>query len=217
LIKTVNLDLYILCDKTRKEGTLPERFNFPVLVEISDDKNVRVQIVEKVTKIFSQWFCEIDDVVLIDWNNPELTTRYSGSAGIQNYALSNSQILFLYFTCEKGDGRSILSISKNFGVIVYTISLPAAGIRSGGEKPVQFLGGLFSEISALGLHCIVTAGGELELEKNLQSVSDVIQSASDRLSLVEYLCCDKRDAARLTNFILIEENGEASVFHRAPS
>jgi len=50
------------------------------------------------------------------------------------------------------------------------------------------------------------------MEPSLQSVSDVIQSASHCSSLVEYLCCDKKDAAWLKNFILVQESGNASLF-----
>jgi hypothetical protein len=193
---------------------LPERFNFPALVEIPNDQYIRLRLVEHISNIFSQWFCEVSDVFLLDREDPKLTTRFLNAESIENHFLSDSQILFLHFTGKRTDEKSVLSISKNAGVVVYTISLPNIDILNNSEKLTQLLVSLFSEISAMGLHCVVTGGSELEIEKPVQSVSDVIRSASQRVSLVEYLCCDRKDAAQLTNFAPLKESGNSSIFRR---
>jgi hypothetical protein len=193
---------------------LPEKFNFSVLMEIPDDQDTRAKLVNRISKIFSQWFCELDSVSLLDWANPELTTQFSSIASTERVSLSNSQILWLDFTGSTARERSVLGIDKHQDVIVYTISLPNTDIRKRPKELLRLLGSLFLEVSALGLHCVAAGGAELEMEPSLQSVSDVIQSASQWPSLVEYLCCDDRDAAQLTNFILVQESGSASLFRR---
>jgi hypothetical protein len=183
-------------------------------VEIPDDQNIRSRLIEQISKIFSRWLGEVEDVVLLDWKDSKLTTRSSDIAGIQSYSLSSSQILCIYFTCQRASEKSVLSISKNADTVVYKVSLPTIDIRDYPEELLHLLCNLFIEISAMGLHCVVTGGGELEIEESLQSVSDVIRSASEQLSLVEYLCCDKIDAAQLTNFSLVQDSGNASLFRR---
>jgi hypothetical protein len=196
---------------------LPEKFNFPVLMEIPDDQDIRAKLVDRISKIFSQWFRELDDVFLLDWENPELTTRFPGIASIESVCLSGSQRLFLYFTGSSANERSVLGIAKHQGVVVYNISLPTVDIRNHPKELLHLLGRLFLEVSALGLHCVATGGAELEMEPSLQSVSDVIRSASQwpsLMDLVEYLCCDKKDAAQLTNFTLVQESGNALLFRK---
>jgi hypothetical protein len=193
---------------------LPERFDFPVLVEIPDDQDIRAQLVERVLKIFSQWFSEVEHVLLLDCKTSELTTQSSVIADLNSCFLSSSQILFVYLTGVRANEKLVLGISKNVGVVVYTVSLPDTDIMNHPEELIHLLSGLFSEISSMGLRCIVTGGGELEMEEPLKSISGVIRAASHRSSLVEYLCCDKKDAAQLNGFALLQENGNVSVFRR---
>ena len=195
---------------------MPEKFSFPVLVESSDDQDIRTQLIEKITRIFSRWLCKIEEMFLWDSNDPELMIPLLDFTSVHCHPLSSSQSLIVYFTGRREEGTSLLSISRLIGAVVYQVTLPTIDIRNHPNDLLQLLRSLFLEISAMGLHCVVTGGAELEMEPALRSVSDVVQSAGHGHSLAEYLCCDRNDAAQLRNFILVQESGNASLFRRMP-
>lgn len=194
---------------------MPERLNFASFLEIADDKAVRSELIQRIKEIFSDCIGDAIELVLMDCKSAGRIVKWIFPDAIPHLQcdLSLTEILFVHFGSNKTE-KSILSISRNSAAFVYTISFPNLEMLAWREGLLCRLARLHSEISSMGIHCVVVAGGELEIEKDFRSVNEVIQAASNRDSLVEYLCCDKNDAPQSTEFTPARESGAGAVYRR---
>jgi hypothetical protein len=201
---------------SQKELTVPERLNFASFLEIADDKAVRSELIQRIKEIFSDCIGNATELVLMDYTSAGRIVKWTFPDAIPNLQcdLSTVEILFIYFNDNKKVGNSILSISRNSDAFVYTISLPNLEMLARHDDLLSRLAELHLEMSDMGIHCVVLAGGELTIEKDFRSVDEVIQAASNRDSLVEYLCCDKNDAPQSTEFTPARESGAGAVYRR---
>jgi hypothetical protein len=201
---------------SQKELTVPERLNFASFLEIADDKAVRSELIQRIKEIFSDCIGDAIELVLMDCTSAGRIVKWIFPDAIPNLQcdLSTVEILFIDFNDGNKVGNSILHISRNSDAFVYTISFPNLEMLARHDDLLCRLARLHSEISNMAIHCVVVAGGEIEIEKDFRSVNEVIQAASNRGSLVEYLCCDKNDAPQSTEFTLARETGAAAVFRR---
>ena len=183
---------------------MPERFNFAALLEMSDDRRVRAELMERVRTIFSGWAVSAAEVFLLGRDSSELL-NWSDAASLRERNLSDSEILFVYFTGSKGQGNTVLSISKNSRATIYTVSLPDVELSTRADEISDLLSKFYLEISKLNIRCVVTAGAELEIDAS--SVDEVLSSASSLGSLVSFICCDRKGARNVAGFLLAEERG----------
>jgi hypothetical protein len=195
---------------------VPERSNFAALLEAVDERRVRCALVERLRSRLSAWLGEPREVFLLGTHSSELRA-WTDAGPLMERDLSDSEmeILFTYFSDPVGPKDIVLGISRNARASVYDLSFPAQAMVAHADKAFDVLSAFFEEISAMDIRCIVAGGPEMEFDESFQSVKDVIRSAGEFGSLIDFVFCDKKDAIELRDFVTANEHGGGVMFMRS--
>jgi hypothetical protein len=72
----------------------------------------------------------------------------------------------------------------------------------------------YLSISNFGVHCVVAAGPEFEIDPTARSITDVITCASENSSLVDFLACEKDALPTAHKFLLMQRRDSSAVYMR---
>jgi len=192
---------------------MPERFDVVAFLESVDERKIRAELVARLRSNFSRWVGAPRKVFLLG-NNYSEQRVWADAAAIMESSLSESEHLFIYFNAPESTKYMVLGLKSRSRVAVYNLSFPTLAIATDMDVVSGILMTMYEEISTMNVRCIVAAGAELEIDATYRSVKDVIRSTKEVGSLIELLCCDRKDAAGLIGFVVVAERPDEIVLSR---
>lgn len=196
---------------------MPERFNLAALLEVADDRAIRSDLLRCIANTFGNWLSEPTEVLLLDCHSSNSQrTSWQESADVRTRVLAASEIMSIFYdSADKSkNGKFALSISANSSASVYTISFPDIDVAKNRNELCHLLIELYLSISNFGVHCVVVAGPELEIDHTALSITDVIICANENNSLIEFLSCEKDTLPIAHKFLLMQRRDSAAVYMR---
>ncbi len=194
---------------------MPERLNFIMLLEVSNDGAIREALIRDVERVFDKWVGDLTTIYPLNYADPQSEVVVLQRSDAIRYSLGASDLLLVYFESKLGDGTVVLSISKQgLESITYGISLPTTELIEEQSEMGRLLLALLASATAQGVSGAVVAGNELELDDKVGSVGDLIKSASDRVSLIEYVCTTRRSLVGLVGFVALFDECDMVVSRR---
>lgn len=188
--------------------SVSEKFNFGALLHVRDDRPFREKLVGAIGEIFFCWLHFPKRVVLLNCRTGISKKSYwSELEPLRATELSDDDILFIHYGLHNDlkNNYSILSMSKNNGMYIYTLSVPLLCVEESFDKIPNLALCLGITISNFCADSTIVAGAEVEVDETILSFGDLVNSLDKVGSLVEWVSCEEKRAADIKGFYVVEK------------